>query len=885
MAKRKILSILLSLVILVSACIPTFAADAVLPHPNKILKSNLYVSSGSGFTAVDRNAVFFSKEAKSLQARFDRYYKNELIGLYLEEAASKIAFKPRDGVNAVAMVYFPDSNTYQTLIRSRVDANGFWIYEMPAKVVAPIHLVIADDRLMSGAKAKAMEEGPHSFSPESSGSGGGGGRTGVEIPASSVPPVPPTPNSFDLSVSNQNILVGTDEDELIFYLATDIAAAGAALYLQSEKVAELYDDGDFYSHGDDMAGDGIYSAKYVNTATNDVDLPFVARHGDRESNTVEVHVFAALTDAILETMSEVDDAVGDVLESPAFAAGSEGQKKQLVETQLNQLATADKIEADSIAYTSEDGLFSFQYEGGILGGVMIKEFEEEINAPGQLVYQPQETDFHAQPFAAETVETAEETADATDPEQTEREKLWAERASLGYSGLQPTELLLNTMDVQEVGTAVVLNAFPAFESDSGNIAFRTVFYENLEAEWDGKGLTTTLDTDVTLEDFTSFGGYDVVVVATHGSTYTWNDGFLWLNKNKRPAICLVDKSTKEKDGKYSVELKSKQIIKVNMTGHGACYWILPEFIENSYSSSGLDGSFVFSQPCETMGKNGSVDYTMANAYTSRSAETVIGFHNSVYSIYGREFMKTYVNKLVEGTTTEVAFEAAKEAHGENHKKWYESQVGTYDPSNPVAYPILTGSKTATLFTTDLRNGNFEQVSYTYPTYWDRNGDVRSITQLGELKPNGDVRMGIITTGIGAKSTASFTNGTEGSIISQRFVIPANASTIGFDYNFVSEEPMEFVGSIFNDAFVVQMTQGGEVAYEQTHESINTSTWISVTGINFSGGDETVYHTGWKHAAFDVTAYRGKMITLSFIIYDVGDSIYDSACLLDNVVVQ
>ncbi len=86
---------------------------------------------------------------------------------------------------------------------------------------------------------------------------------------------------------------------------------------------------------------------------------------------------------------------------------------------------------------------------------------------------------------------------------------------------------------------------------------------------------TTLDTEVTISDYQKLSDYDVVCISTHGSTYEWNDGFLWLQHHEYPAICLSEKATKEKNKLYSLELKDKQIVKVN-----GRYWLLPTFFEN-----------------------------------------------------------------------------------------------------------------------------------------------------------------------------------------------------------------------------------------------------------------------------------------------------------------
>ncbi|MCM1561819.1 MAG: hypothetical protein NC123_20150 [Butyrivibrio sp.] len=69
------------------------------------------------------------------------------------------------------------------------------------------------------------------------------------------------------------------------------------------------------------------------------------------------------------------------------------------------------------------------------------------------------------------------------------------------------------------------------------------------------------------------------------------------------------------------------------------------------------------------------------------------------------------------------------------------------------------------------------------------------------------------------------------------------------------------------------------------ESVNTSSWQVVSGIDFDGGDSTAYQTGWKTIKIDVSSYSGQEVILSFDVCDKGDSAYDTAALIDNVRLQ
>lgn len=58
--------------------------------------------------------------------------------------------------------------------------------------------------------------------------------------------------------------------------------------------------------------------------------------------------------------------------------------------------------------------------------------------------------------------------------------------------------------------------------------------------------------------------------------------------------------------------------------------------------------------------------------------------------------------------------------------------------------------------------------------------------------------------------------------------------------------------------------------------------VSYKNIDFIVGDSTVFHTLWKVAKIDVSKYQNQDIQIEFLVYDVGDSAYDSAVVIDNV---
>ena len=144
-------------------------------------------------------------------------------------------------------------------------------------------------------------------------------------------------------------------------------------------------------------------------------------------------------------------------------------------------------------------------------------------------------------------------------------------------------------------------------------------------------------------------------------------------------------------------------------------------------------------------------------------------------------------------------------------------------------------------------------------------------------------MAIVSSGLGSVSDSE-------AIITQQFKIPANVDFLTFNYDVVSEEPMEYVGSVYDDKFRAVLIDGDGNEIELAYEAVNTSTWTAISGSQFDGGmfdggDETAFHTGWKSINHQITSLAGQTVTLKFRVWDVGDSIYDTAALIDNISLQ
>ncbi len=125
-------------------------------------------------------------------------------------------------------------------------------------------------------------------------------------------------------------------------------------------------------------------------------------------------------------------------------------------------------------------------------------------------------------------------------------------------------------------------------------------------------------------------------------------------------------------------------------------------------------------------------------------------------------------------------------------------------------------------------------------------------------------------------------------------VPTNAQAIMFDFNFMSAEFPEFVCSAYDDTFLAILESeqfSGNISFDDAGRPVTINIGffdvcapgqgpnctgaaeLSGTGFEGYGG------TGWLRTIAPVTP--GETITLTFHLFDEGDTIYDSLVLLDN----
>lgn len=174
------------------------------------------------------------------------------------------------------------------------------------------------------------------------------------------------------------------------------------------------------------------------------------------------------------------------------------------------------------------------------------------------------------------------------------------------------------------------------------------------------------------------------------------------------------------------------------------------------------------------------------------------------------------------------------------------------------------------------NGSFETGDL---SEWSAVGTCTTTDKLGidadPILPTHGKRMGYCSTGPAGDQVAA--------ALEKNFTIQPGVTSLPFRfwYDFITEEWWEWVGTIYDDSLRITITAPDGTETVLAEESVNSSTFFGIEGIDFPGGDDTVGHTRWKLVTrtIPVTQGAGKY-TLK--IRDAGDDIYDSVVVIDHI---
>jgi hypothetical protein len=658
-------------------------------------------------------------------------------------------------------------------------------------------------------------------------------------------------------LSQTEILEDTDNEIIIsIAIPSNVVISDSVLSLEKldasnnslGEIDKLYDNGDFAYTGDDIAGDNLFSAK-VNIheqAEGIVKLQIKGNVTTEEgkgigySEIAELRVFSNVTEEEFAEVVNTEDKASDKFEE--FLSGNINNVESAISETAQWLLTQPGI-SNVTSYNTT--AIDIEFESGLFGGIIFSEKNDDgsLITRGGVFSGDDRKKGKRIPVAYQTIGTT------------------SEKPSI-LNKLSGTEAL----DPDVIGNKNVL-IYSAFESAFSPHIERAKIISNLEKSEFKFQITSLVDQNATVKSLFDITKYGFVILATHGSGGTsfltgeiadtnqivWGTTYKALYSAGK--IGITGRITISKSG--TVERKEK------------VYSIRSSFI--SGLSNSFPNSVILNNSCQ-----GTKTSSLADAFIGKGAKAYYGYDKSVSSSFCVSIADSISKRLaVDLKNTSEAYLNWSDPISYNAK--FEYKKGSHD----VHYAL------------NLVNGDFE---FGNLDGWTVEGDGRNLSKLSYVFPNGGKYMGIISTGLG------FTTAT-GSIF-QSFRVEEDQSKITIYWNFLSEEFLEYIDSYYQDYFkvtIVDKDGNEDVLMNKTIDIIASefgaqkfkgddgevpkpgSLNLASPDIVFDKGD--VYMTGWQSNTFDITGYRGKIITIIISAGDVGDSIFDTAILLDNIIVN
>ena len=644
----------------------------------------------------------------------------------------------------------------------------------------------------------------------------------------------------------EEVFINGNAKKVYIYAISDEDDIVVNLYEESlGLIGEMKDDGKYSVSGDDMSGDGILSFIYEIPATSKSQiLSFYASDGKNESNRIQIEVLVPPTDEELEEMSYVEQVIGEVFTSVSTAS----EKLEVV------VAACEKLLADgyirSYNVTDDKSYLTIVYNCGLEYVIGFLPFDENTSGyNSRLPINNNQIDYVYNNIGRISSEL----------------ELLYSLDSIGFTKTV-NAIFVNTCEASTVTDNVTSGFYDREEEFFG-----------LADALSSRGVSVSKYPNCTIDTLYKDGqnklnNKQIICIMGHG----------YIMNGKPIVWCTNDAYSQNK---YTELLYSKAITHYSGTidvGEGDrmvdCYYMNPKFFAEYISS--INDSFVSLLVCYSYGSASNYNTYLARAFCDKGANTVTCYVNSVNTLHAIQHLCIYLTGLLAGGTSLTSYRIAKDKFG------YNNQGILGDVSSYILYSkggIDDDDISSDGYPKTILNGNFEKNDKKTPDYWTMSGDVRVLPKLGKTKARKKY-MAFISTGVGSLGGVSLSGvgGQQGSILSQR--VKSDKTGLRFYYDVFSEEPMEWVGSSYDDKFIVQITDlTNDQVYTYNMASVNTSTWVEVKNVDFDGGDSTTYHTEMKQTTLEIPSeVVGKPIEISFIVCDVGDSAYDTAVVIDDV---
>lgn len=601
-----------------------------------------------------------------------------------------------------------------------------------------------------------------------------------------------------------------------------------------EKAAELYDSGKLNLHGDEIKNDGIYSGKVTIRESEEKNIRYkiVLSCNGEELDSREIEI------KVKKQLGYADFEQYARINKKLEKYVSEQVSQSVTEGNSSGMAEdIEKLLADEpVKKVSavDDWTVRVTLKNDLSTYVQIADdTDKELMRRGSgSSYIETELD-NFEDFDPEDYEDDE---DDTDPD--ELDALETVEAEVGYSFILSNRVLL-------------WNPYDTEWGDSDETEMVRLLTEEYAGNLDVDILSDEKADAASLEKMTDYG---LVILASHGLEGKW----------------LVTGETFTEQMEHWDELQSGEM-SVFIRGElgdkttQMKYMVGTEWFSHHLKET-FPNSVIINNSCTSLATD---DFW--NVFSEKGAKTYYGYTGAVTNDYVTLQTGDLLTGLVcEGITTQEAFGYS-----------YDRQYGD------GAYFGIRGYGNMA-FLTDMTcggvmNGGFEEGL----SGWQKEGDGRCIPYLGSIVPTEGKNMGIISTGLGYTK--------ELGEISQEVTVPQEASGLTFDWNFLSEEFLEFIGTEFDDPFEVSLTLKDEGQKKHTLFRVDVNSIAEDFGadtkkagklirvspeILFNRND--VWMTGWQKADVDISDYAGQQVTLIFSVRDAADTAYTTAILLDKI---
>lgn len=606
---------------------------------------------------------------------------------------------------------------------------------------------------------------------------------------------------------------------------------------------EMFDDGDLDNHGDEIKGDRVYSniIEFYEESAVEIPLKIVVTTSDTQQYSVKFNLSTIedMTEKIIKDTEELsvlaEEKVIEIMQSPPpDLAGV----IQILSDYLAELPYVESCEifGDNIWIT---------FDTGVLMEIRLINLDEEEPLEGANI-----AEIEKNLKLSNNINREEEYI----PIPIENQTTGGDGFVYNLSKETNTNLISKDgSEIEYIGNRDVFVFDPFYtywtkwDYDVGNTYKELLDIGNSGIEFNIK---IYRDYQADIEILKTISDYGIVIIHTHGSGSTFATGLEATEANK---------------GIYNDEMKKE---KVYISKHLAVSWkwlglvkvyedklgVRRSWFNSTNFPEKLPNSIIFNNSC----KNGNKQFY--KAFDSIGAATYYGHSDNTTRSNAIECTTEVLEGLIDGKTT-----------GEAYVPRSSWEIFPDDKDNvkiPISLPFS--------------NGGFEEGFLN----WKKEGDGRIITGLAFLEPTEGSKMAIVSTGLGYTDKYGS--------ISQTFTAGNNDTTLEFDWNYLSEEFLEFIDSIYQDPFKVTLTKvDGSLSETLLYKTVD-SIAADFGATQDYGGDlisvspdivfdvDDVWMTNWQTFQCDISEFQGDEVTIKFEAEDLGDEIYDTVILLDNI---